>query len=174
MWFQYCHFQIAGLFSLRKFHLTYFSHNYHNYSMFRDVPDYSIFLVLSTPYFCPNYAYVISVDISPQRHEYSGDTEFTLSKIKRSFSNIKVESLQLQNGRWKLQVLGSYAHYTRQAMATFKVLAVLKVEISDPSAKCVSTDSTSFGKHVFASLAIKTGTRRIIRQDEVSALEILE
>ena len=36
MWFQHCRFQIVGL-----FFFTYFSHNYHNYSMFRDVPECS-------------------------------------------------------------------------------------------------------------------------------------
>ena len=33
--------QIAGLFSLLKLDFTYFSRNYHNYSMFRDVPECS-------------------------------------------------------------------------------------------------------------------------------------
>ena len=31
-----------------KVNYTYFFHRYHNYSMFRDVPEYSMFLVLST------------------------------------------------------------------------------------------------------------------------------
>ena len=47
MQFEHCRFQIAGLF---KFNFTYFSHNYHNYSVFRDVPECSICLVLSTTF----------------------------------------------------------------------------------------------------------------------------
>jgi len=36
-------------FNFWKFNFTYFSHNYYNYSMFRDFPECSMFLVLSTP-----------------------------------------------------------------------------------------------------------------------------
>ena len=36
-------------FNCWKFNFTYFSHSYDNYSMFRDVPECSMFLVLSTP-----------------------------------------------------------------------------------------------------------------------------
>ena len=36
-------------FNCWKFNFTYFSHNYDNYSMFRNVPGCSMFLVLLTP-----------------------------------------------------------------------------------------------------------------------------
>jgi len=43
-WYQF----IFDWFNFWKFNFTYFSHNYHNYSMFRDVPECSMFEVLST------------------------------------------------------------------------------------------------------------------------------
>jgi len=43
-WYQF----IFVWFNSLKFYFTYFSRNYDNYSMFRDVPECSMFLVLST------------------------------------------------------------------------------------------------------------------------------
>ena len=37
-------------FSCWKFNFSYFFHNYDNYAMFRDVPECSMFLFLSTPF----------------------------------------------------------------------------------------------------------------------------
>ena len=49
MWFQHYRFQIAGLFSLWKFNFTYVSHNYHNYAMFRNVPECSVSDFIDAP-----------------------------------------------------------------------------------------------------------------------------
>ena len=52
----WCQFNFVS-FSCWKFNFTYFSHNYDNYAMFRDVPECSMFLVLSTAERGPSYRF---------------------------------------------------------------------------------------------------------------------